>query len=122
MYAWLAIAVHAAISSAAALAVAPRSVAVGATLKSLWVLGLASAVLSNIGLVATSMYLSRRLKPGSGLTVGWLCGLLCAAMLALSLGAGIDYSLVTYLALLAPTLLAITLASVLDRPKSGWQT
>jgi hypothetical protein len=33
-----------------------------------------------------------------------------------------DYSLVTYLTLLAPTLLAITLASVLDRPKSGWQT
>lgn len=122
MYAVLAIAVHAILCSVAAWFVGPRSLAVGATLESLWVLGVASAVLSNIGLVGTSLYLSRRLKLGSGLTVGWLCGLLCAAMLALSLDARMDYSLVTYLTLLAPTLLAITLASVLDRPKSGWQT
>jgi chromate transport protein ChrA len=35
---------------------------------------------------------------------------------------GIDFSLVLYLAVVAPTLLAVLLASLLDRPTSGWQT
>jgi hypothetical protein len=35
---------------------------------------------------------------------------------------GVDYSLITYLSILAPTLLAVLLASLLDRPRSGWQT
>jgi hypothetical protein len=35
--------------------------------------------------------------------------------------AGIDYSLILYLAILAPTLLAVLLASLVDRSKSGWQ-
>ena len=33
-----------------------------------------------------------------------------------------DFSVILYLTLLAPTLLAVLLGSLLDRPKSGWQT
>lgn len=122
MYALIAMVVHALLGSAAALAIAPYSLAPGATFGSLWGLSLASAALSTVGLVSTSWYLSRRLRPVSGITVGWLCGLACGVVLALSINADYDYSVILYLALLAPTLLAVLLASLLDKPKSGWQT
>jgi hypothetical protein len=122
MYAMLAIVVQISLSSAAAMAIAPYSIAIGATPRSLWTVSLASAALSTIGLVATSWYLSRRLRPTSGLTIGWLCGLLSSAILALAIEGSFDFSVILYLSLLAPTLLAVLLASLLDRPKSGWQT
>jgi hypothetical protein len=122
MYAMLAIVVQIILSSAAAMAIAPYSVAVGATARSLWVLSVVSAALSTVGLVGTAWYLSRRFRPASGLTVGWLCGLLCSAILALAIDSSLDFSVILYLSLLAPTLLAVLLASVLDRPRSGWQT
>ena len=83
---------------------------------------MASAALSMLGLFATARYLSRRIRPVSGITVGWLCGLVCSAILALSVDGRFDYSLIVYLALLAPALLAVLMATLLDRPKSGWQT
>jgi hypothetical protein len=122
MYAMLAIAVQALVSSAAAMAIAPYSVTVGATIRTLWTASLASTALSAIGLVGTSWYLSRRLRPTSGVTIGWLCGLLCGGILALSLKGSYDFSVILYLTLLAPTLLAVLMASLLDRPRSGWQT
>jgi len=122
MYAVLAIVVQIGLSSIAALAIAPHSISVGATLQSLWSASVASTALSAIGLVATAWYLSRRLRLASGLTVGWLCGLLSSVILALSMEGSYDFSVILYLMLLAPTLLAVLLASVLDRPKSGWQT
>lgn len=122
LYALAAIAVHAFISSTAATAIAPHSVAPGASIGSLWALSLTSAIFSTMGLIGTAIYLSRRFRPGSGITVGWLCGLLCSFILGLSIRETMDYSVITYLALLAPTLLAVLLASLLDRPKSGWQT
>lgn len=122
MYALIAIVVQAILGSAAVMAVSPYSVAPGATMTSLWVLTAASSVIATLGLIATSWYLSRRLRPVTGITIGWLCGLLCSAIIGLSIDPAVDYSLITYLALLAPTLLAVLLASVLDRPKSGWQT
>lgn len=122
MYALLAIAVHAVLVIAAAVAIAPYSITPGASLHSLVTLGLVSAALSNLGLVATSWYLSRRLRPASGLTVGWLCGLLAGGILGLAIEGSLDYSLILYLSLLAPTLLAVLLASILDPPRSGWQT
>ncbi|MEO8314090.1 MAG: hypothetical protein ABI645_04775 [Pseudomonadota bacterium] len=122
MYAMLAIVVQVAMSSATVLAIAPYSIAAGANFESLLVLGLVSAVLSTIGLVGTSWYLSRRLKPTSGITVGWMCGLSCSGILGLAIDGRVDYSLILYLSVLAPTLLAVLLASLLDRPKSGWQT
>lgn len=122
MYALIAMVVNAFLGSAAALAIAPYSLAPGANFQSLWALSIASAVLSTVGLVATSWYLSRRLRPVSGITVGWLCGMACGAVLGLAIDGSFDYSVILYLALLAPTLLAVLLASLLDRPKSGWQT
>ncbi len=121
MYALLAILLQAAISLAAAMAIAPYSLDLAANDETLPALSLASTVISAIGLVSTSVYLSRRLRPVSGAMVGGFCGLLCAGILGLS-ARGVDYSLVLYLAILAPTLLAILLAALLDRPKSGWQT
>jgi hypothetical protein len=122
MYAILAFFVQMALTSATVLAISPYSIAPGADFKSLLVLGLVSAVLSTIGLVGTSLYLSRRLKPASGITVGWICGLVSSGILALAVDGRIDFSLILYLCVLAPTLLAVLLASLLDRPKSGWQT
>jgi hypothetical protein len=122
MYAMLAIVVQVILSSAAALVIAPYSVAIGATTRSLWTVSVASAALSTMGLVGTAWYLSRRLRPTSGLVIGWLCGLLCSAILALAINGRYDFSVILYLSLLAPTLLAVLLASLLDRPKSGWQT
>lgn len=122
MYAMLAIVVQIILGSAATMAIAPYSVAMGATIRSLWTLSLASAALSTVGLVGTAWYLSRRLRPTSGITVGWLCGLLCSGILALTIDGTLDFSVILYLSLLAPTLLAVLLASLLDRPKSGWQT
>jgi len=122
MYAMIAIVVQIILSGTAALAIAPHSVAEGATIHALWILVVAAAVLSTVGLVATSWYLSRRLRPASGLTIGWLCGLLGSATMALALNGNYDFSVILYLTLLAPTLLAVLLASLLDRPKSGWQT
>lgn len=122
MYAMFSIAVHLALISAAAIVIAPYSVAPGATMKSLLTLGLVSAAISTVGLVATSVYLSRRLRPVSGITIGWMCGLFCSGIFGLAIDGRVDYSLILYLSLLAPTLLAILLATLLDRPKSGWQT
>lgn len=122
MYAMIAIVVQIILGSAAAVFIAPYSVAEGATTRSLWTLAVASAALATVGLVATALYLSRHLRPTSGITVGWLCGLLCSATLALAVDGRFDFSVILYLTLLAPTLLAVLLASLLDRPKSGWQT
>jgi hypothetical protein len=121
MYALLALIAHAIVSSVAAVAIAPYSVAAGANMKALWVLALASAVISTIGLVSTAVYLSRRLSRVTGGIVGVLCGALCGAILGMVMKQT-DFSVVLYLAILAPTLLAVLLASLLDRPKSGWQT
>jgi hypothetical protein len=122
MYAMFSIVVQIILSSAATLVIAPRSMAEGATMQALWGIAMSSAALSTVGLVATSLYLSRRLRPASGIIVGWLCGLLCSATLALAIDGTMDFSVVLYLTLLAPTLLAVLLASLLDKPKSGWQT
>jgi hypothetical protein len=121
MYALLALVAHVVVSSLAALVIAPYSLAPGANMKALWVLSLASAVISTIGLMATAVYLSRRLRPVSGGIVGVLCGALCGGIVGMVMQ-GTDFSVVLYLAILAPTLLAVLLASLLDRPKSGWQT
>lgn len=120
MYAMLVIVVHAAVSSAAALAIAPYSVDPAATSKSLWTLSMVSALICTAGFAATAGYLSRRVKLVSGAQVGLLCGVLCSGIVGLTL-AGIDFSLVLYLTLLFPTLAAVLLASLLDRPRSGWQ-
>jgi hypothetical protein len=117
MYALLALIAHAIVSSVAAVAIAPYSVAAGANMKALWVLALASAVISTIGLVSTAVYLSRRLSRVTGGIVGVLCGAILGMVMKQT-----DFSVVLYLAILAPTLLAVLLASLLDRPKSGWQT
>ena len=122
MYALLAIVVQILLSCTAVLAIAPYSIAPGASLNSLLALCVASAVTSCIGLTGTSWYLSRHLKPGSGITVGWMCGLTCGGILGLAVDGRFDYSILLYLSIVAPTLLAVLLASLLDRPKSGWQT
>jgi hypothetical protein len=121
MYALLMLVIHAMVSSLAALAIAPYSLDPAATSSALWTLGIVSALLCTTGLTATAAYLSRRIKPISGIQVGLLCGLLCGGIEGLSV-AGVEYSLVVYLALLAPTLIAVLLASLIERPKSGWQT
>lgn len=120
MYALLALAVHATVGSLAAVAIAPYSLDPAATGKSLWTLGIVSALLSTTGLAATALYLSKRIRPHTGAQCGLLCGLVCGGLLALSTG-GTRYSLVVYLAMLAPTLVAVLLASLLERPRSGWQ-
>lgn len=121
MYFLLAILVHAAISTAAAMAIAPRAVDPAATGAALWTLGMISALLSAIGFGATAWYLSRRIKLFSGAQVGLLCGFVCSFILGLSMGQ-MQFSLVLYLALLVPTLIGVLLASLLDRPGSGWQS
>lgn len=121
MYTLLTILVHAAIGSAAALAIAPYSIDVAATARSMWTLSMGSALVTAIGFSATATYLARRIKPLSGAQVGLLCGVVCGGILALTV-AGIDFSLVVYLALLVPTLVAIVLAALLDRTRSGWQS
>jgi hypothetical protein len=120
MYALLALVIHATVGSLAALAIAPYSVDPAATGQSLWALGMVSALLSTIGLAATATYLSRRIRPLTGAQAGLLCGVVCGGLLALSMGTT-RYSLIVYLAMLAPTLVAVLLASLLERPKSGWQ-
>jgi len=121
MHLILVVAVHLLVSSAATLLIAPRSISEVANGTSLQVLCLASAGVCAAGFFATSIYLSRRIRPISGAVAGLLCGLLCSVVLGLSM-VGIDYSLITYLSILAPTLLAVLLATLLDRPRSGWQT
>ena len=121
LYAVLATVVHVVVGTAAAMAIGPHSLQPMATSYALWNLGMASAAMSAVGLVATASYLSRRIRPRSGLLVGLLCGLLCGTMLGLAM-LGVDYSLILYLAILAPTLLAVLLATLMDRSKSGWQT
>jgi hypothetical protein len=121
MHLILIMAVHLLVSSLATLYIAPRSVTEVATGTSLQMLSLASALVCTGGFFATAVYLSRRIRPISGALVGLLCGALCSGVLGLSM-VGIDYSLITYLSILVPTLLAVLLASLLDRPRSGWQT
>lgn len=120
MYALLALVLHAAISSLTALTIAPYASDPAATSNALWLLSMFSALLSTAGLVATATYLSRRISMLSGAQVGLLCGVVCAAMLGLAVG-GMQYSLVLYLAILVPTLVAVLMATLLDRPRSGWQ-
>lgn len=121
MYAVLIILVHAAISVAVALAIAPYSLDLAATPRSMGLVALASALISATGFAATAGYLSKRIRLFSGAQVGLLCGLLCGAMLGLVLR-GIQFSLVLYLAIVVPALAAVMLASLLDRSKSGWQS
>jgi hypothetical protein len=112
---------HAMISNAAALLIAHYSTDPFAIISVLSTFGSSSAAISAIGFAATSLYLSRRVRPATGALVGVLCGLLCGATMGLTISS-IDFSVVPYLTILAPTLLAVLLASVLERPKSGWQT
>lgn len=121
MHLILIFAVHLLVSSGAVLYIAPRSISEAATGISLQMLCLSSAVVCMGGFLATAVYLSRRIRPISGALTGLLCGALCSAVLGLSMK-GIDYSLITYLSILAPTLLAVLMATLLDRPRSGWQT
>lgn len=120
MYALILLFVHAVFSVIVALTIAPLSPDPTATSNALLGLCLASALLCTIGFAATTSYLMRRVKPMTGVLVGYCCGMLCCATIGL-IFAGVRYSLVLYITLLAPTLLAVLLASVLDRPRSGWQ-
>jgi hypothetical protein len=120
MYAVLAALVHAVLAITAALIIAPYSLQPVATTMALADLGMASAVISGIGLAATARYLSKRMRTISGPQVGLACGALCNATMG-TLLVGVDFSLVIYLAILAPALLAVLLATLLDRSKSGWQ-
>lgn len=121
MYALLAFALHLLIGGIAASAIAPHSIDPTANEASLWTLALASAVISMLGMVATASYLAKRIAAMSGLIIGLACGVLCSILLGLTMR-GTDYSLVLYLTILSPTLLAVLLATLLDRPKTGWQT
>jgi hypothetical protein len=120
MYALSILFMHAVFSCVVALSFAPLIRDPNATSNSLLGLCVASAALCLIGFASTARYLSRRVKPWTGVLVGYCCGMLCCASLGLVF-AGVRYSLVIYITLLAPTLLAVLLASVLDRPRSGWQ-
>lgn len=121
MYAALVVFVHVAISTPAALAIAPHSLDPAADSRSLWVLCVVSALFSATGFAATAAYLAKRIRPPTGAQVGLLCGVLCSGLAALVLG-GMRFSLVVYLVILVPTLVAVLLAALLDRPKSGWQS
>lgn len=121
MYALLILVVHAAVSTAAALAVAPYSLDPAASGKALWVMSMASALLTVVAFVATAAYLGKRISLMSGAQGGLLCGLLCAGIGAFT-ARGVQFSLLLYLALLAPTLVAVVLAVLVDRPRSGWQS
>lgn len=122
MFAILAMIVHAFIGSTAALAIAPYSLDPAGNSSSLWALSVASAVISCMGLVATTSYLSKRIRPFTGLVIGLCCGLLCGALMSLVATGSSDFSLTLYLVLLFPTLLGVLLATLLDRPKTGWQS
>lgn len=121
MYAVLALITHAIVGNVAALAIVPYSVDPTATGASLWTLCMASALISTMGFIATVSYLSKRPRPVSGVLTGLLCGALCGATMGLVV-IGIEFSLILYLTIFTPTLLAVLLASLLDRPKSGWQS
>lgn len=121
MYMLLTVVVHAAIGSLAALAIAPYSLDPTASSGAMWTLALVSALLCTAGFAATAAYLGKRIRPFAGAQVGLLCGLSCAGLMGLTL-AGVQYSLVLYLTMLAPTLVAVLLASLLQRSRSGWQT
>lgn len=121
MYAVLAAMMHALISVIAAVTLAPYALDPAANTETMGTLSITSALISTIGLVATAAYLSRQLRPVSGVIIGIACGALCSGIQGM-LTQGKDFSLVLYLAILAPTLLAVLMASLLDRPKSGWQT
>jgi len=112
---------HAMISNVAAVLIAHYSADPFATISVLSTFGSSSAAISAIGFAATAIYLSRRVRPATGVLVGVLCGLVCGVTMGLTMSS-IDFSVVPYLTILAPTLLAVLLASVLERPKSGWQT
>ncbi len=120
MYAMIAFVVHAALGSAAAMAIAPHSRAAGATFGSM---GAVHGVRPAFDRGAGGNILGTVAAPAANHRHhgGWLCGVSCGAVLGLSIDPSLDYSVILYLALLAPTLLAVLLASVLDRPKSGWQ-
>lgn len=120
MYALLIILLHVAVSSPAAFVVAPYSIDPAANAGSLWALCGASAVLSMLGFAATAAYLSKRIRPITGVFAGVMCGLMCSSLLVL-VARGTDFSLVLYLVLLAPTLLSVSLASMFDRSRTGWQ-
>ena len=120
MYALLALLLHMLVSMPVAFAIAPFSLSVGANLSTLSTLCAASAVLSMLGFFATVTYLSKRIRPVTGVMAGVFCGLMCDSLLIL-VARGTDFSLVLYLVLLAPTLLAVSLASMFDRPRTGWQ-
>ena len=93
----------------------------GADVPSLQALCLSSAGLAGIGFAATARYLSTHMRPRSGLLAGSLCGALCGAILGIA-PARLDFSLLLFLAIFVPSLLAVLLASFIDRPKSGWQS
>ncbi len=120
MYAAVAVVMHAVVSVGGALIIAPYALEPIADREALAKLCVASAAISGIGFLATASYLTKRIRTRSGVLVGLLCGVLCIAIIGLAM-AGIDYSLILYLAILAPTLLAVLLASLVDRSKSGWQ-
>lgn len=119
MRALLSLLTHLMISVPAALAVGLHPAAVIVQGQTLWGLAIASAVFCTIGFHATVLYLDKPMRLLSVVLAGYLCGVLCSALLGLTL-ARTDYSLVLYLALLAPTLLGVLLASLLDRSRSGW--
>jgi hypothetical protein len=120
MYALLIILVHVAISGPSAFAVAPYSLDAAATGRALCTLCMVSALLSATGFAVTATYLSRRIRLLSGAQVGLACGAVCSGIIGLALG-GMRFSLIVYLAILVPTLAAVLLAALLDKPKSGWQ-
>ena len=121
MYALFVLVVHAAVSTAAAFAIAPYSLDPVVNGEALWVMSMASALLTVIAFCATAAYLGKRISLVSGAQGGLLCGLVCGGVAAFTMR-GVQFSLLIYLALLVPTLVAIVLAVIVDRPKSGWQS
>lgn len=121
MLALVVLVLHVAVSSAAALAIAPYTLDPVVTARSLWVMCMGSALLSVIAFVSTAAYLGKRISLVSGAQGGLLCGLVCGGVAAFT-ARGVQFSLLIYLALLVPTLVAVVLAVVMDRPKSGWQS
>lgn len=121
MYALFVLVVHAAVSTAAAFAIAPYSPDPVVSGEGLWLMCMASALLTVIAFAATAAYLGKRISVVSGAQGGLLCGLVCGGVAAFTMR-GVQFSLLIYLALLVPTLVAIVLAVIMDRPKSGWQS
>jgi hypothetical protein len=112
---------HAVIGNAAAIAIAQYSADPFAAIEYLSPLSTVSAAIAGISFAATIIYLSRRVRPMLGVFVGVLCGLLCGAVMGLTM-TNVDFEPIPYLTILAPTLLSVLLASLLERPRSGWQT